>query len=131
MRAVLVVLFVCGCGPGRGTFDMGITSPIAVGATVYAQPHSVTTTRVGLTKTVTYSRDVTILSSQIEPADAWEKLECATCRDSVRYRSLRESSGTITVRADDGLGAETFVKPIEAIMPNAVKLFDQPCDPLT
>lgn len=128
---VLVAVLVCGCGPVRGTFEMGITTPIAVGSTLVAKPSSATTVRFGLTQTVRTPRDVTILSSEIEPADAWEKLECATCGDSVRYRALRESRGTITVRADDGLGAETFIKPIEVVTPTSVKLFDQPCDPLT
>jgi hypothetical protein len=49
----------------------------------------------------------------------------------VRYRALRENLGTISVREDDGLGAETFVKPVEVLTPTTVKLFDQPCDPLT
>lgn len=131
MRALLVGLLVCGCGPVRGSFDLGVTTPVAVGSIVHLKPTSAVTARVGLTQTVRTPRDVTILSSQIEPADAWEKLDCAECRDAVRYRALRENLGTVTVRADDGLGVETFVKPIEAVTVNRVKLFDQPCDPLT
>lgn len=128
---LLLVLLVCGCGPIRGTFEMGITTPIAVGATVFAKPSSSTTVRVGLTQTIRTPREVTIVSSAIEPADAWEKVECATCTGSVQYRALRENSGTITVTANDGAGAETFVKPIEAVMPTAVKLFVTPCATMT
>jgi hypothetical protein len=109
---------------------MGITSPIAVGAIVSAEPTSSITTRVGLTDQVRTEREVTILSSSIEPADAWEKVECPTCK-GVRYRALRENSGTITVTADDGAGTETFVKPIEAVRPTTVKLFVTPCETLT
>jgi hypothetical protein len=105
---------------------MGTQSPISVGSVVTAKPVSSTTVRVGLTETVRHQRDVTILSSEIVPADAWEKLECASCTDIVEYRALRENTGTLTVRADDGLGAETFARTIVATTPTTVKLFDQP-----
>jgi hypothetical protein len=87
--------------------------------------------RVGLTDEIRTPREVKILSSSIEPADAWEQLECAECKGSVRYRALRENSGTITVTADDGAGVETFVKPIEAVRPTQVKLFVTPCETMT
>jgi hypothetical protein len=60
-----------------------------------------------------------------------EKVDCPFCSGSVRYRALRENSGTITVTADDGAGAETFVQPIEAVRPTSVKLFVSPCENLT
>lgn len=134
MRVLLPLLLLCGCGsavPVRGTFEMSVSSPVSVGAFAFASVTSSTTTRVGLTDTVRSEREVTILSSSVEPADAWEKLECTGCKGSVRYRALRANSGTITVTADDGLGAETFVQPIEAVMPSQIKLFVTPCETMT
>ncbi|HEY0883096.1 MAG TPA: hypothetical protein VGD87_16260 [Archangium sp.] len=134
MRVLLPLLLLCACGqavPIRGTFEMGVTGPVSVGAILSAKATSATTTRVGLTDTIRSERDVTILSSAIEPADAWEQVECAECKGSVRYRALRANSGTITVTADDGLGVETFTKPVEAVMPSQVKLFVTPCETMT
>jgi hypothetical protein len=45
-------VLLAGCAPVREAFDMGITSPVAVGSTVVATPVSTVTAKVGLTQTI-------------------------------------------------------------------------------